>query len=375
MPNRRELMLSKVGLAVGLLVPTASAEAQGAQQVADSDSVYAPAKHLIADIDRIVTPNGVQELQTVRLGGIDQWISIRGADRSNPILLFVHGGPGAPEMGAAWAFQRSWEDYFTIVNWDQRGAGKTLRTNGASAFAGNLTRERMTQDAVELMGWLRERFHQDKITVVGHSWGNVVGLGAALARPDWAAAYVGIGPLLDMQANERLSYQQVLTIAQQRNDTQALAELQSIAPYPGAGLTLERIGVERKWVALYGGLAAGRDNANFYFHAPRISPVYDAADRAAIDAGGELSIPALLADMGAVDFTPVRRVSFPVVMFVGRHDMTTPHVIAERWIDALDAPSKQLVWFENSAHLSPIEEPGRTLVALVNCVLPLVRRD
>ncbi len=314
-------------------------------------------------------------LQTIRLGGMDQWISIRSADRSNPILLFVHGGPGAPEMGAAWAFQRPWEDYFTVVNWDQRGAGKTLRSNGAAAFAGNLTRARMTQDAVELIAWLREHFHQNKIIVVGHSWGNVVGLGAAIAHPDWIAAYVGIGPLLEMRANEQASYEGVLAIAQQRRDARALQQLQSIAPYPGAGLTPERIGIERQWVATYGGLAAYRDNADFYFHAPRISPAYDSADRQAIDAGGELSIPALLPDMSGVDFSTTTRVSFPVIMFVGRHDLTTPAAVTERWLAALHAPSKRLVWFENSAHMMPIEEPGRTLVALVQDALPFGERS
>ncbi len=331
---------------------------------------YASGRQIVADIEHIATPNGVDMLQTVRLGGIDQWISVRGADRDNPILLFVHGGPGAPEMGAAWAFQRPWEDVFTVVNWDQRGAGKTLRSNGPAAFTGTLTRERMTQDAVELIAWLRERFHQQKIIVVGHSWGNVVGLGAAIAHPDWVAAYVGIGPLLEMQANERASYEGVVAIARQRHDTQALQQLQSIAPYPGPNLTAERIGIERTWVANYGGLTAYRDNADFYYHAARISPAYDTADRQAIDAGGELSIPALLPDMSGIDFSTTTRVSFPVIMFVGRHDLTTPAEITVHWLANLHAPSKRLVWFENSAHMIPIEEPGHTLVALVQDVLP-----
>jgi pimeloyl-ACP methyl ester carboxylesterase len=300
---------------------------------------YDPGRQIVSHLDHIVTPNGVDTLEQVRLGGVEQWISIRGADRNNPVLLFVHGGPGAPEMGAAWAFQRPWEDYFTVVNWDQRGAGKTLRSNGAAALTGNLTRARMTEDAGELMALLRQRFHKNKIIVVGHSWGNVVGLGAALAHPDWIAAYVGVGPLLNMQANEAASYAHVMAIAQQRHDAQAITELQSIAPYPGPALTVERLGIERKYVALYGGLAAYRPDADFYFHAPRISPLYDPADRAAIDAGGELSIPALLSDLSAVDFSATTHVSFPVIMFVGRHDLTTPPQVTERWLAALHAPS------------------------------------
>lgn len=337
---------------------------------AASADPYDPGRQIVAALDHIATPNGIETSEQVRLGGIAQWISIRGADRNNPVLLFVHGGPGAPEMGAAWAFQRPWEDYFTVVNWDQRGAGKTLRSNGAAAFAGNLSRARMTDDAGELIALLRQRFHQNKIIVVGHSWGNAVGLGAAIAHPDWIAAYVGVGPLLNMRANEEASYARVMAIAQQRHDAAAIVELQSIAPYPGPALTAEHLGIERKYVSLYGGLAAYRQDADFYFHAPRISPLYDAQDRAAIDAGGELSIPALLGDLNAVNFDSTTRVSFPVLMFVGRHDLTTPPEITERWLNALHAPSKRLVWFENSGHMMPIEEPGRMTVALVQYARP-----
>ena len=124
------------------------------------------------------------------------------------------------------------------------------------------------------------------------------------------------------------------------------------------------------WMWTYGGLTAYRDNADFYYHAARISPAYDLADRQAIDAGGELSIPALLPDMRAIDFSSTTRVSFPVIMFVGRHDLTTPSAITERWLAALHAPSKRLVWFENSAHMMPIEEPGRMLVSLVSYARP-----
>ena len=104
-------------LALSLLAPAVSA-----QQPADP---YAPAKAIVADVNRIVTPNGVQESLVVTLGGARQAINVRGADRANPILLYVHGGPGAVEMPFAWSFQRPWEDFFTVVQWDQRGAGKS----------------------------------------------------------------------------------------------------------------------------------------------------------------------------------------------------------------------------------------------------------
>ena len=100
---------------------------------------YAPAKAIVADINRIVTPNGVQENLVVTLGGAQQAINVRGADRANPILLYVHGGPGAVEMPFAWSFQRPWEDFFTVVQWDQRGAGKSYALNDPKALAPTMT--------------------------------------------------------------------------------------------------------------------------------------------------------------------------------------------------------------------------------------------
>ena len=100
-----------------------------AMQSAASDDIYAPGRKIVSDIDRIVTPNGVQETFEVVLGGARQIVNVRGSDRANPILLFVHGGPGAVEMPVAWAFQRPWEDFFTVVQWDQRGAGRSFPLN------------------------------------------------------------------------------------------------------------------------------------------------------------------------------------------------------------------------------------------------------
>jgi pimeloyl-ACP methyl ester carboxylesterase len=343
-------------------------------QTPPPEDAYVAVRPLIADMQRIVTPRGVQSMETVRLGGMDQWISIRGSDRDNPILIYVHGGPGAIEMGRSWPYQRGWEDFFTVVQWDQRGTGKTLRLNGADATRPTLSRARMADDLGELIALMRERFGQRRVVLLGHSWGNVIGLDAALKHPDWISAYVSVGPLLDMRANETAIYERLLEIARQRDDAAALAELEAVAPYPGDGpLVFDKLDVVRKWVMRYGGLAAYRDNADFYFRAARLSPDYDLADRQAIDEGGQLSVGTLMAELTEIDFTAVRSTSFPVIMVLGRNDLTTPPALSEAWLDALDAPSKRLVWFEHSAHLAPHEEPGRFLLALVEDVLPLAR--
>ncbi|HYE41835.1 MAG TPA: alpha/beta hydrolase [Caulobacteraceae bacterium] len=369
-PSRRALLAALPAAAA-----TTPALAQApAPQPAPADA-YAPAREIIANVQRIVSPNGIELLETVQIGGIPQWVSIRGNDRDNPVLLFVHGGPGSPEMPVAWTFQRGWEEYFTVVQWDQRGAGKTNRANDADAIRPTLTFARMEADAVEMIDHLCARFGRRRIVVVGTSWGSMLGLRAALKRPEKVHAYVGIGQLISMRENERVGYDYALRRARAENNTDAIRELESLAPYPGAPgtLTFERIGLQRKWTVHYGSLSAYRTNADQYFRAMRLSPQYEPADLKAVDPGGVLSVTALLPELLEADLSGVTRTPFPVVLMLGRHDYTTPSEIAEAWLGRLTAPKKKLVWFEHSAHVIPVEEPGRTLVTLVQDVLPLVR--
>lgn len=354
-----------------LLALLALATGAGAQTPPAAEAAYATVRPMVADQQRLVAPHAIEISEAVELGGLKQWITIRGADRANPVLIYVHGGPGAAEMGRSWPYQRGWEDFFTVVQWDQRGTGKTLRHGGETAQA-PLTRQRMADDLVELMALVRERLGQQRVVLLGHSWGNVIGMDAALRKPEWVSAYVGVGPLMALQANERAQYEALLAEARRRNDTAALAELQAIAPYPGDGeIPFAKVNVARKWVMAYGGLAAYRSDAHFYFRAARLSPYYDFEDRLAIDQGGQLSVPALLPDMRRADHTRIRELGFPVLMFLGRHDLTTPAAVIEPWLAQLKAPLKKIVWFEHSAHLAPHEEPGRFLVSLVQQVRPL----
>src|SRR3546814_3382594 len=104
------------------------------------------ARDIIREARRITSPNGIEELRAVEIGGIKQWISVRGRDRRNPILLFIHGGPASTEMPVNWLYQGAWEDYFTVVQWDQRGAGKTAASTDAAAVTPTIPIDRMTAD-------------------------------------------------------------------------------------------------------------------------------------------------------------------------------------------------------------------------------------
>src|SRR5690606_24632712 len=180
------------GIALAALLPLAWAGvAAGEEPVAPSSR--AEATSIIADMRRIVADGGVERLEKVRIGGIDQWVSIRGNDRRNPVLLMLHGGPGWVSMPTSWYFQRGWEEYFTVVQWDQRGAGKTFVENDPEKIAPTMTRERMVEDTVEMVAWLRREFGKDKVFVLGQSWGSYLGLELAQRKPQWLPDNIGGG--------------------------------------------------------------------------------------------------------------------------------------------------------------------------------------
>ncbi len=330
---------------------------------------------IIRDARAIAQPRGVEELREVEIGGIKQWISIRGRDRRNPILLFIHGGPASAEMPASWLYQSPWEDYFTVVQWDQRGAGKTAATNDPALVTPTITIEQMTADGEELVAMLRETFGKDKIFVLGHSWGTVIGLGIAQRRPEWLHAYIGMGQVINGQENERIGYAFAQGEARRRNDAQAQAELAAIAPYPAAdgAVTFEQILAQRKWVIGYGGLTWGRSDFTYEQNARLLSPEYTDEDLAADQYVGA-SLVQLLPGLTRLDFGDVTRLDCPIFLFNGRHDYATPSSISAAWLETVSAPQKQVFWFEHSAHMMQFEQPGKVFMHLVRDIRPIAER-
>ena len=359
--------------AIAVLLASLFAVPAHAQPVPADDA--ARARAVVADLMRIPGPDGVQETYRQPINGVEHWISIRGQDRANPVILFVHGGPASPTMPSLWQFQRPLEEYFTMVNYDQRGAGKTWREDHSDAVADTIRIQTYVDDLVEIAGHVRARLGKQRLVLMAHSWGTIPAMHAAMARPDLFHAYVGIGQVIDVRENERVSIEYGLAEARRRGDAEAVREIEALLPYPGtAPLTRERIVAARKWPQHYGGMAAHRDATNlWFFGAARLSPDYDAEDRAALNAGSLFTLERLLDEFVQVDFSGVREFPIPVVMFMGRHDYTTPSQPTADWLARVEAPFKRGVWFERSAHMVPWEEPGRTLVEMLEVVRPLVR--
>lgn len=351
----------------------ATALAPAVAQECPSGEHYERTRAVVRDLQRIDTPNGIQETYGANIGGITQSISVRGEDKANPVLLFVHGGPASPAMPSQWQFQRGIEEYFTVVHYDQRGAGKTFRGTDPEHQDQSLVIETFVDDAIEVAEHVRQRLGKDKLVLVGHSWGTVVAMKAALKRPDLFHAYVGMGQVLSTRVNEELSFEYGLQRAREEGNQAAIAEMESIAPYPGnQPITRERIIIARKWPQHYGGLNAYRNaEQDYYYGASLLSPEYDCLDRKAFFAGSVYTLDKVLDEFLQVDLSTVREFPIPVLMFLGRHDYTTPSEPTAAWLDRVRAPYKRAVWFENAAHMIPWEEPGRTLVSLLEHVHPL----
>lgn len=364
-------LLATLVLSPARALPAASVKPAEKPQLMSRDEVT----RIIDNTRKIVSPNGIDERVKLRIGGIDQWISVRGHDKRNPILLFVHGGPASVTMPVDYTFQSAWEDYFTVVQWDQRGAGKTYAANTEQQMTPGMTIEGMTDDAQQVAQYLRQHYGKQKIFLLGHSWGTVLATRLAQRHPDWFHAYIGVGQVVNVRRNEEIGYAFALREAKAHGNKQAIQELQAMAPYPGnQPLTLDRLGTRSKWEMYFGGLAYGRENFDFDADAEELSPDYSQQEVDAIGKGSTYSLNHLLKPLLDVNFDKVTHFGCPVILFVGQHDYTTSHELAEQWFDHLEAPSKHMVLFADSAHMIMQEQPGRFLQHLVTDALPLAQK-
>lgn len=288
-------------------------------------------------------PNSIASLEQVRIGGVDQYVLIRGNDTSLPVLLFLHGGPGMPAMYLAHAFQPELEKEFLVVQWDRRGAGKSYRED----ISRTLTTEQLVTDTVELTNRLRVRFHQDKIYLVGHSWGTYLGMLVIARHPEFFQAYAGIGQLSRMSPIPAIQDEYIRQSAARMGDQEAIKELEE----KGANVRetlLFKFGGELHNAKLYRPLLLTGLTA----------PEYSLRDARNIPKGVSLYSRNFVEDSISGELMDViTQVEVPVYFFTGRYDYTDPFTLTEQYFAKIHAPAKHMVWFEQSAHFPFYEEP------------------
>ncbi|MBW2366610.1 MAG: alpha/beta hydrolase [Deltaproteobacteria bacterium] len=315
---------------------------------------------------KITASGGTDSLERVTLGGLEQWILLRGHDKTNPVLLFLHGGPGSTMMPWHRTFHTQLEAHFTVVHWDQRGAGKSFDSDIAPV---SMTIEQFISDTRELVELLTRRFNAPKVYLVGHSWGSELGTHVVKRYPELFYAYVGLGQVVDNLEAEGISYRFAVEKAEELGNEKAIRELGEIGPPP---YDMEES--MRKWefVAELGGVFRSSLSINSFFKLGLKSPDYSLGDWLKFYRGIFFSQEHMYDQINNDThfFVQIPKIEIPVYFFLGRYDYVTPFEIAERYYQALDAPAgKQIVWFENSGHMVPYEEPVKFCDILINKVL------
>jgi pimeloyl-ACP methyl ester carboxylesterase len=305
------------------------------------------------------TKMAIDTLESIQAGETGQWIRVRAADPSNPALLLIQQGPGLPMINEARRYGRllGLEQDFTVIYWDQRGCGRSLR--GPQATAG-ISLEAMVADTVSVLGFLRDRFGR-KTHVAGFSFGATLAAFAAAQRPDLVQTLVATGMDIDGAAAARCAYEFALRTAQQRGSRRATRQLEAIGAPPH--LTSRQFGTRVRWAANFGGVTTGETYASLTRELVTSlvrCPDYSAGDIIRTVRGITATQAALLPDLAGLDLTrSLPRIDVPVVMVQGRHDQVAPGESARRYASSLRAPGKQLIWFETSAHTPHLEEPAK----------------
>lgn len=306
----------------------------------------------------------IDALEAVQLGGITQWIRIRGTETSNPVLLLMQLGPGLPIINETRRFERllGLENAFTVVYWDQRGTGLSLRETKAE-----ISTARMISDTVSLLELLRGRF-DGKTFVAGFSFGATFAAQAAVQRPDLVAALIATGMDIDIPLAENRTYDFVLNTARERGNRRAIRQLEKAGPPPHLGV--KQFSTRARWAFNFGGV---RTNASYSSEFRTLlasllrSPDYSVADVIRTVRGITTTQAALLPQLATTDLVhTLSRIDVPIVLVQGRLDQVAPGEATQRFYDALTAPSKELVWFEKSAHAPHLEEPEKFRAVLVN---------
>jgi pimeloyl-ACP methyl ester carboxylesterase len=317
----------------------------------------------------IPSAKGVDEASYVPIGDIDQWVTIRGWDRDNPVLVFLHGGPGDVTNPWTFALFAPWEKHFTVVQWDQRGAGRTLRKSGP-AVAPTITLSRLVADGIELSEYLCKHLHKEKIIIVAHSLGSLIGLKMARAKPELFHAYVGTGQVADNAKNYSVAYDELLKKARAVGNQDAIAELTRVGPPPYK--TGEGYGVQRRWANAFEGadqFLFGTLGLTLVAPGNSVQDIDDSVD------GQKLSAEQLVPQTKSIGPQQLgREFSLPIFIFQGAEDFTTPTALARSYFDSIKAPRKAFVPIRGGGHFAVFMNSEQFLRELVGRVRPLAVR-
>jgi pimeloyl-ACP methyl ester carboxylesterase len=309
----------------------------------------------------IRTPNGIDEAGFVTIGGIEQWVSIRGEDLANPVIVVAHGGPGSGLSPFIAIVTRAWERHFTVVHWDQRGAGLTF--SRAPKRQGEISLERIVEDGLEVTAHALKRAGQAKAILLGASWGSMVAVVMARRRPELFHGLVGTGQVVDSGRNEAVGYEALLARVRAAGDARSEAALVELGPPPW---TMQQTMIERR--ILIGRYPPASERGMQMKVTVALLTAPGLSLRQAVDwfAAANFSASALRDSLFSYsDGPPYAPLATPFVIIQGADDIQTPTSLAAAYLDGIEAPAKRFVSLPGGGHMAMVAMPDAFLEALL----------
>lgn len=322
----------------------------------------------ITDKNGNVIPDSIATLEKVNLNGSKQWISIRGNDVNKPVLLFLAGGPGGSQLVTQRRALGALEDHFVVVNWEQLGAGKSFDAVDKS----ELSPERYIADGIALVEYLRERFSEEKVYLLGESWGSALGVWMVQRNPEYFHAFIGTGQMVAFLENDLMCYDFVLNLMREQGNLEKVQQLeeQGPPPYYGKGTAMKEAAF---LMETFNTMNADPKIADDGFNTFQdlAGSEYGLYDKLNWFRGALVTMDAVYPQLWDVDFRKqATQLEVPVYFLIGRHDVNAPPVLAEEYFNILDTPHKELIWFEHSGHNPWVNESAAFVDVVVNDVLP-----
>jgi pimeloyl-ACP methyl ester carboxylesterase len=305
--------------------------------------------------------NSLAEKLFIGIGGVQQGFFIRSENQKNPVILFLHGGPGSPELALLYRYEVSerLEKYFTVCYWDQRGAGMSFSNSIDTA---TMTLEQLIEDTSQITEYLKHRFNQEKIYLMGHSWGTYLGIKTIEKHPENYLAYIGIGQVTNQVESEKLAYDYMLQYAMEINDKAAVKKLEKFNRNAPDFPNQNYIGAVRSPLMNKYGIGIMRDNFSM---AKLIKDLllfkgYTVSEKIKFMQGMSFSLTYLWENV-TDDNLFESSVSFQVPVYIthGKYDYQVSYTLSREYFEKIEAPEKSFFTFEKSAHSPNGEEPEK----------------
>lgn len=379
-------VIKRIGIGVGAAALLAVSFAGGA--VYSAVTIRASIQNYWTVLTEPRTPDAVNWSGYVTIGGVQQWITIRGKNKNNPILLHLHGGPGTAISDLSYAFMSPLEDNFTVVQWDQRGAGRSDLE--PDKLIPTMTMDRMVDDGSEVLAYLQKRFGRERILVFGQSWGTILGMALVKKHPEQVAAYMAFGQFNNLQQNGKEAVALARAEATKRGDKDALAALDKVPPFPTEIYDKNGLsnGKQSQWIQSFQPIGAKMgqhwynrtpdEMESFFTTAALMSPsitnkqVWDVLRSNGPDERPTNQLSKAMAEFDGLSVAG-GKLDVPYILVQGKYDGQTPHDDAMLLYNSIKAPYKNFIELPYAAHYIWPEQPGLAFYKITKELMPFAK--